>query len=49
MSGGLSGAGSPEFMSAMMNAMLILAAPACLVVTGIAVLAYRKWKRDPED
>lgn len=38
---------SPHFISAMMGAMLILAAPAFLLVTGIAYLAFRK--RDGDD
>jgi len=40
---------TPHFMNAIMSSMIILAAPACFVVTGIAVLAYRKWKSDDED
>jgi hypothetical protein len=35
-----------ESMTAMMRAMLILAVPACVVVSGIAVMAYRRWKDD---
>jgi hypothetical protein len=46
----MAGAGmSSQFMNAMMSSMIILAAPAFLVVTGIAVLVYRKWKSDSED
>jgi hypothetical protein len=46
----MAGAGmTSQFMSAMMSSMLILAAPAFFVVTGIAVLVYRRWKRDDED
>jgi hypothetical protein len=40
---------SSEFITAMMRAMLILAAPACIVVSAIAVLTYRRWKKDVED
>ena len=40
---------TPHFMNAIMSSMLILAAPAFFVVTGIAVLAYRKWKSDGEE
>jgi hypothetical protein len=38
-----------QFMTAMMRSMLILAAPAFFVVTGVAVLTYRKWKREGEE
>jgi hypothetical protein len=38
-----------ESMTAMMRAMLILAAPACVVVTAIAVMAYRRWKEDASE
>jgi uncharacterized membrane protein YoaK (UPF0700 family) len=37
-----------ESMTAMMRAMLVLAAPACIVVTAMAVLAYRRWKDDKD-
>jgi hypothetical protein len=46
---GSMGGMSPEFMTAMMRAMLVLAAPACIVVTAVAVLTYRRWKRDAEE
>jgi hypothetical protein len=39
---------TPAFMTAMMRAMFILAAPACIVVSAIAVLTYRRWKSDVE-
>jgi hypothetical protein len=45
----MAGAGmSSQSMNAIMSSMLILAAPAFLVVAGIAVMAYRKWKSDRE-
>ena len=36
-------------MTAMLRGMLILIVPAFLLVTGIAVMAYRKRKTGPED
>ena len=48
--GGMAGGGmTPQSVSAMMSAMLILAAPAFFVVTGITVMAYRRWKRETDD
>ncbi len=38
-----------HFISAMMGAMVVLAAPACLFCTGIAVLIYRRWRADDEE
>jgi hypothetical protein len=36
-------------MGALLSGMLILIVPAFLLVTGIAVMAYRKRKTGPED
>ena len=46
---GTMGGMTAESMTAMMRAMLILAAPACIVVTALAVLTYRRWKADHEN
>jgi hypothetical protein len=46
---GTMGGMTPTSMAAMMRAMLVLAAPACVVVTAIAVLTYRRWKSDTTD